>query len=75
MPMNLVEPDDVGVLQKLHDLHFPGHLASVFSIQASLVNDFDGNLCRDLSNRVVPGVDSFVSGKSVLIREVSSLQG
>lgn len=43
-PAYLVQPDDVGVLQQLHDLHLPGHLLLVVRIKTRLVNDLDGHL-------------------------------
>ena len=40
----LIEPDNIRVLKKLHDLYFSGHFLPVLLIQPSLVNDLDGNL-------------------------------
>lgn len=41
---HLVELDDVGVIQHLHDLNFPVDLLQVHGIQLGLVNDLDGHL-------------------------------
>lgn len=41
---HLVEFDDVGVIQHLHDLNFPVDLLQVHGIQLGLVNDLDGHL-------------------------------
>lgn len=41
---HLVELDDVGVVQHLHDLHFPVDLLQVHSVQLGLVDDLDGHL-------------------------------
>lgn len=44
---HLVEFDDVGVIQHLHDLNFPVDLLQVHCIQLGLVNYLDGHLQRE----------------------------
>lgn len=44
---HLVELDDVGVVQHLHDLNFPVDLLQVDSIQLGLVDDLNGHLQND----------------------------
>lgn len=41
---DLIEFDDVGMVQHLHDLNFPVDLLKVYSIQLGLVNDLNGHL-------------------------------
>lgn len=40
----LVEFDDVGVVEQLHNLHFSVNLFQVGRVQSGLVDDFDGHL-------------------------------
>lgn len=44
----LVEFDDVGVVEQLHNLHFSVNLFQVGRVQSGLVDDFDGHLGRKL---------------------------
>lgn len=44
---DLVETNDVGVPQHLHDLHLPEDLLQVFIVQLGLVHYFDGHLNRE----------------------------
>lgn len=48
---HLVEFDDVGVVQQLHDLHLSVNLLQVGGIQSGLVDDLNGHL----ENREVDG--------------------
>lgn len=41
---HLVEFDDVGVVEQLHNLHFSVNLLQVRRVQSGLVDDFDGHL-------------------------------
>lgn len=45
--MYLVEADDVGVLEQLHDLHLSEDLFQVFIIQLALIHDFYSHLEND----------------------------
>lgn len=47
---HLVEPDNVGVAQHLHNLHFPENLLQVLFIQLRLINDLDSNLTTEKEN-------------------------
>ena len=49
---DLVELDDVGVVQHLHDLNFPVNLLQVNSIQLGLVDDLNGHLQSDRASTV-----------------------
>lgn len=44
MSVYLVEADDVGVLQQLHDLHLSEDLFQVFIIQLGLIDNFYSHL-------------------------------
>lgn len=41
---DLIEFDDVGMVQHLHDLNFPVDLLQVYSVQLGLVNNLNGHL-------------------------------
>lgn len=49
---DLIEFDDVGMVQHLHDLNFPVDLLQVHSIQLGLVNDLNGHLQRVAASTV-----------------------
>lgn len=49
--MHLVEADDVGVLQQLHDLHFSEDLFQVLIIQLGLVHYFYSHLETERQER------------------------
>lgn len=44
---HLVQFDDVGVVQHLHDLNLPVDLLQVHSVQLGLVDDLNGHLRGD----------------------------
>lgn len=50
---HLVEFDDVGVIQHLHDLNFPVYLLQVYCIQLGLVNDLNGHLQRESKENLI----------------------
>lgn len=50
--MYLVEADDVGVLEQLHDLHLSEDLFQVFIIQLALVDDFYSHLENDETRKI-----------------------
>lgn len=47
---HLVEFDDVGVVQQLHNLHLSVNLLQVGGVQSGLVNNLDGHLEKQKPN-------------------------
>lgn len=62
---HLVELDDVGVVQHLHDLDLPVDLLQVDSIQLGLVDDLNGHLQSDEASTIQTVISRFLNNKQM----------